>query len=468
VTGLTLLEHLIPAAGSHGLIRGVRTGSLAEEHGLLPGERLLSINGHALRDQIDYRFYQAEDAVVLEVGGRDDDARVRLVRVLKHPDEDLGLDFGDSLTFDGITECNNHCPFCFVTQLPRGMRSTLHIKDDDYRYSFLYGGFVTLTNLSEADWQRIEEQHLSPLYLSVHSTDPELRARLLGNRRAPPILEQIDRLGAIGIQVHTQLVLCPGINDGADLDRSLADLMARYPQVQTISAVPVGLTRIRTERTAAARNPLRRFRPDEAAAIVERLQPYQEANRRALGSRVVFASDEFYLLAGHPVPPASHYEGYPQFSNGIGMVRVLLDDFRALRRRLPAALDRPRHLTMACATLIHPILRELVADLNTIANLRVDLHVVHNTLFGDEVTVAGLISGRDLLETLGSVAPGDTVVLPRVMFDDGGTLLIDDVTLEQVCATLDRPVVLVDSIKELRDVLLRPDAKPQSMARYDP
>ncbi len=454
MSGLTLLEHLIPAATSRGLIRAVQPDSLAAEYGLLPGERLLSINGNPLRDQIDYRFYQAEDLVELEVMGRGENAPVRRVHLAKHPDEDLGLDFGDSVTFDGITECNNHCPFCFVTQLPKGMRPTLHIKDDDYRYSFLFGGFVTLTNLEEEDWRRIEEQHLSPLYLSVHSTTPETRARLLGNRRAPDILAQIDRLGSIGVTVHTQLVLCPGINDDDDLDRSLQDLLGRYPQVQTISAVPVGLTKVRTERTASAKNPLRRFHPEEAAAIIDRLQPYQAASRRQVGSRVVFPSDELYLLAGRPVPGASYYEGYPQFSNGIGMVRVLQDDFRVLQRHLPATLDRPRHLTMACATLIAPVLGDIVAALNTIGNLHVDLHVVHNSLFGDEVTVSGLISGNDLLQTLAEVELGDTVVLPRVMFDDGGTRLIDDVMLEQVESTLGRPVAIVDSIRELEALLL--------------
>ena len=435
------------------MIRAVTPHSLAMTHGLLPGERLLSINGHPLRDQIDYRFYQSDDAVDLEVGSADEGGPTRLVRVVKDPDEDLGVYFGDSVTFDGITECNNHCPFCFVTQLPKGMRPTLHIKDDDYRYSFLFGGFVTLTNLSEEDWRRIEEQSLSPLYVSVHSTNPEIRARLLGNRRAPDVLAQIDRLGSIGVQVHTQLVLCPGINDGEDLDHSLEDLMGRYPQIQTVSAVPVGLTKIRTERTASAKNPLRRFRPDEAAMVLDRLAPYQARNRRAVGSRVVFASDEFYLLAGRPVPGAVHYEGYPQLSNGIGLVRVLLEDYRVLRRRLPAALPRPRHLTLACATLIYPVLKELVADLNTIGNLRVDLRCIANTLFGDEVTVSGLITGNDLLEQVGADEVGDTVVLPRVMFDDEGVRTIDDLTVEDLRRGFGRPVALVDSIRELAEVL---------------
>ncbi|HVC83341.1 MAG TPA: PDZ domain-containing protein, partial [Chloroflexota bacterium] len=222
-------------AGHPGTVLDVLPGSLAEQAKIVAGDVVLTINGHPLRDPIDYRFYAAEDRVVL--GLRRGEA-ARSVRLRKHPDEDLGLVLPE-LTLEDISECDNHCPFCFVTQLPKGMRSSLHIKDDDYRFSFLNASFVTLTNLTDEDWTRIGEQRLSPLYLSVHSTNPALRARLLGNKRAPDILEQIDRLNAMGIAVHTQLVLCPGINDTDDLHATTRDLLARYPMVRTISAVPV-------------------------------------------------------------------------------------------------------------------------------------------------------------------------------------------------------------------------------------
>ena len=256
-----------------------------------------SINGHRLRDVIDFRFYSADDELAVEVRRGE---RRQTLHLVHGPEDALGMELrGDGLEL--ITECNNHCPFCFVTQLPTGMRRTLSIKDDDYRYSFLYANFVTLTNLSDDDWARIEEQRLSPLYVSVHSTDVQMRRKLLGNRFAEDPLEQIDRLGRLGITVHTQLVTCPGINDGPYLERSIADLMARFPQVQTIAAVPVGLTRIRTERTMSRGMPLRKFQPDEALRAVETIEAVQAENMRRYGVPVVYASDEFYLVAGRAV-----------------------------------------------------------------------------------------------------------------------------------------------------------------------
>lgn len=450
-SSFTILEHLIPAAHNAGRISAVEPDGLAAMVGLRVGDILVSVNGHPLRDLIDYRFYTSDEQLTLRVRREGID---RLLQLTKDADEGLGVEFGEAATFDGITECNNHCPFCFVTQLPKGMRRTLHIKDDDYRYSFLYGNFVTLTNLSDDDWQRIADQHLSPLYLSVHSTDPATRAKLLGNRHAPNILEQIDRLAALGVQVHTQLVLCPTINDGDLLEASLHDLVSRFPHVQSISAVPVGLTKIRTERTASAKNPLRRFRADEAARVIAQLKPWQDRCLRDLGTRLVFASDEFYLMAGQRVPGAPHYEGFAQMENGVGLTRRLLDDFSQLLRRLPPTLSHPRHLSLCCATLIAPVLRALVERLNQIANLTVDLHVIENTLFGSEVTVSGLITGNDTITTLRDRPLGDTVVLPRVMFDESGQRAIDDVLLSDIEQALNRPVAVVRGIRALEEILV--------------
>ena len=434
---------------AYGEIASVAPGSVAARAGLAPGDWLLTVNGHRLRDVIDFRFYTADDDLTLEVRRG---AVVRTVRLVHGPEDPLGLELrGDGLEL--ITECNNHCPFCFVTQLPKGMRRTLSIKDDDYRYSFLFANFVTLTNLTEDDWARIGEQHLSPLYVSVHSTDAQMRRKLLGNRFAQDPLEQIDRLGRLGITVHTQLVLCPGINDGEHLDRSIADLMARYPQVRTIAAVPVGLTRIRTERTMSRGMPLRKFRPEEARRVLEQVEAVQRRNKKLYGVPVVYASDEFYLVAGRAVPGAAHYDDGAQLENGVGLVRQLLDDWRRLKRRLPATLPRPRHLTVACATLIAPVLQRIVDEMNTIGNLRVDLHVVCNRLFGDEVTVSGLIVGRDLLAALAGHELGDTLVLPRVMFDHGGTLTLDNMTLDDLQTAADRPIAMVRRFTELGEVL---------------
>lgn len=449
---MSLVPVLNPQArrGTHpGSVIGVVPGSAAARLHIQPGDVLVTINGHPLRDPIDYRFYTADERLILEVERQ---GVVRTLRLTKDPDRDLGLILPE-LTLEDISECNNHCPFCFVTQLPKGMRSTLHIKDDDYRFSFLNASFVTLTNLSDDDWVRIEEQRLSPLYLSVHSTDPALRAKLLGNRRAPDILEQIDRLTAMGVVVHTQLVLCPGINDGDDLRKSIEDLLGRYPLVQTIAAVPVGLTKIRTERTASAKNPLRRFRPDEAARVIREVQPYQERNQGRYGAPVVYLSDEFYLLADLPVPPRSHYTDLSQLENGVGLVRMLLDSWRGMKRRLPAALPAPRHLTMACGTLIHPVLAAIVAEMNRITNLRVDLFAIENQLFGQEVTVSGLIAGEDLIARLAGEDLGDILVLPKVMFDRACTMTLDDVRIESIAERLGVPLHIADGIGDLERLI---------------
>ncbi|MDB5075888.1 MAG: hypothetical protein JWO42_2067 [Chloroflexi bacterium] len=410
---------------------------------------LLAINGHPVRDPIDYRFYSSDDRLDLELRRGDISNRVE---IWKHPDDDLGLILPE-LTLEDISECNNHCPFCFVTQLPKGMRSTLHIKDDDYRFSFLNSSFVTLTNLSEDDWERIAEQRLSPLYLSVHSTNMDLRKKLLGNRHAPDILEQIDRLNALGIAVHTQLVLCPGINDTDDLHSTVQDLMARYPMVRSMSAVPVGLTRIRTERTASAKNPLRRFRADEAARVIRELKPYQREYVKKYGEPVVLLSDEFYLLADEQVPGRAHYTDLAQLENGVGMVRMMLDTWRSMKRSMPAALPQARHLTLACGTLIYPVLAKLVEELNDVENLKVDLFPIENRLFGSEVTVSGLIAGEDLVDRLQQEDLGEVVVVPRVMFDRAGEVTLDDLTLDALQERLGRRVQMVDGVRDLERLL---------------
>ncbi|MDB5059879.1 MAG: hypothetical protein JWO59_3351, partial [Chloroflexi bacterium] len=297
------------------------------------------------------------------------------------------------------------------------------------------------------------EQRLSPLYLSVHSTNMDLRKKLLGNRHAPDILEQIDRLNALGIAVHTQLVLCPGINDTDDLHSTVQDLMARYPMVRSMSAVPVGLTRIRTERTASAKNPLRRFRADEAARVIRELKPYQREYVKKYGEPVVLLSDEFYLLADEQVPGRAHYTDLAQLENGVGMVRMMLDTWRSMKRSMPAGLPQARHLTLACGTLIYPVLAKLVEELNDVENLKVDLFPIENRLFGSEVTVSGLIAGEDLVDRLQQEELGEVVVVPRVMFDRAGEVTLDDLTLDALQERLGRRVQMVDGVRDLERLL---------------
>src|SRR5215217_1534377 len=326
-----------------GLIDAVRPGTLAAEAGLQPGMRVLAADGRTLRDVIDYQFYTAEERVALAV--QHTDGSEHRYRFGKHPDEDLGLEFAEA-TWDGTRICANACFFCFLKGLPKGLRRSLYIKDDDYRLSFLHGNFVTLTNLTEEDWDRLAEQRLSPLNVSVHATEPELRKRMLGYREAEDIIPQLGRLGALGIRAHTQVVLCPGVNDGPALERTATDLAALYPTVQTISVVPVGATIQYEERMAAVgkTDGTAACSPEYARALIRLARPLQRAFRRDHGVTLLYLADEYYLIAargyrgrstrsegvGEPhgspnwsklVPGAATYDGFPQYENGIGMTR---------------------------------------------------------------------------------------------------------------------------------------------------
>jgi putative radical SAM enzyme (TIGR03279 family) len=325
-----------------GVIDSVREGSLADEIGLIPGDRVTAIDGRELRDLVDFQFLAAEERIALEVV-RGDEALV--IDLEKDPDEDLGIEFQDA-AFDGVMTCNNSCFFCFLKGNPKGLRKTLYVKDDDYRLSFFHGNFVTLTNLTEDDWARMAEQRMSPLNVSVHATEPELRRYLLGNRSAPDICDQLRRLGSVGIEANTQVVLCPGVNDGAALDRTIDDLTALYPTVRNVSVVPVGATTFAEERIERGTHAdeVEGCTPEHARAIIEQVTPYQRRLRKQHGRTLVYLADEYYITAGAQIPPASHYDGFPQFENGIGMARSLIarQRPRALQPTLRAASERQR------------------------------------------------------------------------------------------------------------------------------
>jgi NifB/MoaA-like Fe-S oxidoreductase len=496
--------------GAGGTIAEVARGSIAEELGLLPGDVVAAAGDQRLRDVIDYRFAMAEARVELLVRRGDEET---IYEIEKDPDEDLGIAFVEPL-FDRLRTCNNKCPFCFLTQMPKGLRRSLYLKDDDYRLGFLYGNFVTLTNLTEDDWQRIAEQRLSPMYVSIHATDRALRAVLLGKPDVPDVLEQIRRLGALGASVHTQIVALPGLNDGAALHQSIRDLAALYPIVQTIAVVPVGLTKYRFEgkrpqsiraaigvhetpewidtnwerqplweeaiplyggssvsaqrgvdvghrgtavqdalghcarQIVAADVPMRCYRPDEAARVIEALEPYQARFRRDLGVGLVYPSDEFYLLCGRELPAAAAYDGMPQYSNGIGMTRDFLDEWAKAQRRLPARMPRPTDLTLVCGTLIAPVLQQIVDRLNRIADLRARLLPLVNQFFGETVTVSGLLMGQDVVPALAS-SGAQRALLPRVMFDHTGARTLDEYTLDRIAAESGVPVAMVGEPGEL-------------------
>jgi putative radical SAM enzyme (TIGR03279 family) len=449
-----------------GEIVRVQPGSIAEELGLEPGDILRSVNKRPLRDVIDYRFYSATDAVELLVERGEDHF---YCEVEKEPDESLGIEFGRP-TFNPIRQCANACPFCFVDQNQEGMRESLYIRDDDFRYSFLFGNFVTFTNLTPMDWRRLKEQRLSPLYVSVHATNLELRRKLLGYPGAPDILEQLARLREIGIQVHTQIVACPGLNDGAVLEQTLDDLAALYPTVLSVAVVPVGLTKFRGGSVhaggrhnriiaAQAATPVRSYSPEEARRVVRQVEERRVRMRREHGTTFVFASDEFYLLAGRKVPGTATYEGFPQLENGIGMVRHMLEGWKHARRTLPRELSRPRTVIMLCGTLAAPVLESVAREMEeACAGLTVRVQAVDNTFYGSDTNVSGLLVGEDLLAALPGTDGADLVLIPRVALDNDGRRLLDGVTLDDLRAHSPAPLEPAADMEDAVDFIRQLEA----------
>jgi putative radical SAM enzyme (TIGR03279 family) len=408
-----------PSSAEGVRIARIRRGSTAAAAGLRPGDRLLAINGTALRDAIDFQFSAGED--VLDIALERDGAPAAM-RLTRQPGGDLGLELEAPRPAE-ISTCANKCVFCFIHQLPRGMRRSLYVKDDDYRLSFLHGNYITLTDLEEPALQRIIAQRLSPLYVSVHATDPELRHRLLGRPRiARPIVPVMERLAKAGIRMHAQIVLCPDLNDGAHLERTVTDLSQLHPAVTTTAIVPVGLTRHR-ERLPA----LRAVTAEEARALTDTITGWQDDFRDRFGSRFVFLGDEIYLLGGREPPPAAAYEGFPIAEDGIGLVRRFEDGFARRVRRLPASVAKPRRITIVTGEMFAPRLQALLARV-VVAGLTVEVTAVPNHFFGRAITVAGLVTGQDIVRHLSSRALGDMVLVPSVMLRDGDGVFLDDRT----------------------------------------
>jgi NifB/MoaA-like Fe-S oxidoreductase len=454
-------------------IKEVAAGSVAEQMGLRPGDALVSIDGRPVGDVIDVHFYASADTVEL-VWQRPDGSQLEEDGVDVGP-EGLGLEFTQP-TADGIRICNNRCVFCFVDQSPARMRRTLYIKDDDFRYSFLAANFVTLTNLTDADWQKIHDQHLSPLYVSVHATDLEARRRLLGNPTAPDVLEQLDRLASWGIKVHTQVVLTPGYNDGLILEKTVADLSARWPTVQSLAVVPVGLTQQRfdrqeglrrrlseqlarpdldpvhraglEQRTASAPE-LRLITGDEAKALVKWARPLQRRFEKEFGHTWFYLSDEVYLLAGKPVPGALRYDGFVQLENGIGMVRTLLDDWRRLKKEIAVGLPQPVSAILPSAKLIGPTFDQIAVEMCSVPNLRARAVTVDNTFFGPVVTVSGLLTARDILAATADAQPGELLFVPRAALDYDAKVFLDGMTLDQFRQETPATVVVAGTIPDV-------------------
>jgi len=393
-----------------------------------PGADLKSVNGHRVIDSLDFQFQNTEPVLTLEIA---DGGKVRRLEMENAPCGDLGLTFEE----EKIRICNNNCIFCFVHQQPKGMRRSLYVKDDDYRYSFTHGNFISLSGMSEADFERVITQRLSPLYISVHTTDDELRRRIFHNEKLEPILPRLKLLVENGITLHTQTVVCPGINDGDALKKTIDDLAVLAPGVDSLAVVPVGLTKYR-ERLPQ----LRGFTPEEARDVVDMVEAYHTRFLDLLGTRFVFPADEFFLTSGRPIPTLSYYEEMPQFENGVGMTRKFIVDFNRRKRHLPKRLKRRLRLEIVTGRLAEPTLqKELLPFLNRMTNLQARLVPVDNRFWGETVTVTGLLTGEDTFRTLKN-STADIILLPPNCLNADDRFL-DDVPLNRFRADMGRTVL---------------------------
>ncbi|MCA2721094.1 MAG: TIGR03279 family radical SAM protein [Microcystis sp. M048S1] len=427
-------------------ITGVIPDSIAAEVGFEIGDALVSINGNRPRDLIDYQFLCADEFLTLEV--LDSQGKNHRIEIEKDYHEDLGLEFETAL-FDGLIQCNNKCPFCFIDQQPEGKRETLYYKDDDYRLSFLYGSYLTLTNLTSKEWQRIEKMHISPLFVSVHATEPDLRIRLLKNPRAGQILDHLKWLQARQLQIHAQVVVCPNINDGIHLERTLLDLVSFHrgdiPCVESIAVVPVGLTRFRPQE-----DELIPVSQEKAREVIEQVQTLQKQFRQEFGSNVVWLADEWFLIARVDLPPQSHYEDYPQIGNGVGSIRQFIRDFqKTAKKLLPAQITPSRRLVWVVGNAVEQAFQPLVKQLNNLRGLTVELVALNSDYWGQEITVTGLLTGQDILKGLQGKNLGDGVLLPSLMLKHGESVFLDDFTLETVINQLGVPIYPVLGVEEL-------------------
>lgn len=427
------------------LVTSVLSGSIAEEIGFETGDRVVSINGEKPRDLIDYQFLCADEVLELEV--IDKKGKTHQIEIEKDYDEDLGLEF-DSALFDGLIQCTNRCPFCFIDQQPPGKRDSLYLKDDDYRLSFLYGSYLTLTNLTQREWNRIEQLRLSPLYVSVHATEADVRTRLLKNPRAGQILEQLKWFQERQLQIHAQVVVCPGINDRDHLTQTIEDLAQFYqgdiPAVASIAVVPVGLTRFRP-----TEDELIPVSPQKAREVIVQVQALQNRYRKECGSTIVWLADEWFLIAGEALPPESHYGDYPQIGNGVGSIRLFLKEFSKAAKRLPKQITPSRNYVWVLGNAVEKAFAPLLDRFNQVEGLTVRMVALNSDYWGQSITVTGLITGQDIFNALHEQDLGDGILLPSVMLKQGEAVFLDDMRVEDLEQKLDTKIFIVEGIDGL-------------------
>ena len=421
------------------VIKAVEPGSIAEELELVPGDVLVSVNGQPVGDVLDYHYLINEE--YLEILVRKADGEEWELEIEKEYEEDLGIEFENGL-MDDYRSCSNKCIFCFIDQLPKGMRKTLYFKDDDSRLSFLQGNYVTLTNMSDADVERIITYRLEPVNISFQTMNPELRCRMLQNRFAGDALKKAQRFYEAGIVMNGQIVLCKGINDGAELESSIEKLSRYLPYLQSVSVVPVGLTEHRE-----GLYPLAPFTREDAQKVLEQIHRWQDRLYREQGTHFIHAGDEWYLLAGQELPKAENYDGYLQLENGVGMVRLFREELaEALAERRNDESAAARKVTIATGMLAAPILQEAADQIGAVyPGIKLQVIPVENHFFGERITVAGLLTGQDLKSQLSGRDLGEELLLTENMFRDGEEVFLDDMTAEELSGALQVPVTIVKS-----------------------
>lgn len=418
-------------------IKRVLKGSIAEELEVKPGDELLRVNGKKIVDVFDYQYLINDSKITLLI--RKENGEEWELEIEKEEEEDLGLEFSESL-MDHYRSCRNKCIFCFIDQMPPGMRETLYFKDDDARLSFLQGNYITLTNLSDEDVERICFYKLSPINISVHTTNPELRCKMLNNRFAGEALKKLDRFFQAGLTMNGQIVLCKGYNDGAELSKTIRELAEYLPNMQSVSVVPVGLTKYR-EGLAF----LDKFTKEDAREVIAVIEDWQQRLLKKYGTRMVHASDEWYLTAELPVPEAERYEGYLQLENGVGMVRLQEEEFMETLQTLPGDY-KVRQLSLATGTLAAPVLEQLLSRLKEkYPNTKVTVYAIQNDFFGHDITVAGLLTGQDLIRQLKEKPLYEKLLLPQVMLRSGEEVFLDDLTVKDLENALQTPIRIVKS-----------------------
>ena len=431
-------------------IESIEANSIAQEIGFESGDSIISINGKKPRDLIDYQILISEE--ILNISVLDKNHEIHNISIEKDQDVNLGINFKDAL-FDSIKQCNNRCPFCFIDQQPSGKRKSLYIKDDDYRLSFLYGSYLTLTNLRKEDWDRISTQKLSPLFISVHATDPDTREKLLKNKKAGVILDQISWFEKNSIQIHAQIVVCPYINDGDILKKSIFELAKFYKKnsqtVLSVAIVPVGLTKFRPENDG-----LKSISPEYAIKTISQVERIQAALQNSLGTRFCWLADEWYLIAGAKLPTYKTYENMPQESNGVGSIRSFLKILNEKTNNLPQKVKKPKKVSWIVGKLVYESLIPTVQKLNLIDGLQINLYGLPSIYWGQEQIVTGLLTGEDLIHGLKNKDLGEAIYIPSIMLKHNTDLFLDDKNIQEVESQLNTKIHVLDDSNDIIKTLV--------------